>query len=97
MKITLRNNFHGTKIQMVTHQRPGKLDYLSKRQVRQAWRALCGFPYCECSDGLGVCGQCKTTNGVRVYYSLLKNGSADVWIDEPVQTKKGKKKNDDSR
>lgn len=49
MLITLRNDFHGTEARV----REG---LLSARQVRRAWRKLCGMQECRCSGYLGARG-----------------------------------------
>ena len=50
-KITLRNDFHNTEINLVPHD--GKL---SPSQVARARRTLCGIENCCCSGDLGTRG-----------------------------------------
>ena len=52
MKITLRNNFHNTTVNV-------QIDtdgYLTTRQVKRARATLCGIKECTCGDELGQRG-----------------------------------------
>lgn len=72
--ITFRNDFHHTT---VTLRVSG--DTLSARQVRRAWKALCGIADCHCSDVLGARGQ------QEVYHGRLDPQTHEMPIWEPVE------------
>lgn len=67
-KITLTNDFHGTTINLVL--RAGRL---SPRQIRRAWRALCGIADCCCSGEAGQRG-----HGNPLIYVNPNTGIGDV-------------------
>jgi hypothetical protein len=50
-KITLRNDFHGTKINLIPVE-----NRLSAQQIKRAKRALCGIKHCACSGIAGTRG-----------------------------------------
>ena len=51
MKITLRNNFHESKVVLISRG-----DQLSAGQIRKAKKILCGHEECTCSGILGTRG-----------------------------------------
>ena len=63
MKITLSNEFHGTKINMVAKLANGGNAYLTKSQVARARRALCGINGCTCGDAAGCRPQMVEDSG----------------------------------
>lgn len=56
IKITLRNNFHNTKVNVFEHFVHGSnpYAYLTPRQVKRCQSELCGIKGCTCSDDLGT-------------------------------------------
>ena len=52
-RITLSNEFHNTKIEMVAQLDGQGNVWLSKGQVVKARRALCGIEGCTCGDAAG--------------------------------------------
>jgi len=77
----LTNNFHHTRVQVNLRGNT----FLSPRQVRRAWRALCGIATCPCSDGptgTGTRGQ-QHLDSVPITLTACPNGS--VVIEQETQ------------
>lgn len=55
MNYTLTNDFHNTE----TTIRAGLAGKVSRRQIRRAWRKLCGVTGCVCGDAAGARGRQK--------------------------------------
>lgn len=72
MKITLKNDFHNTEINLVV--KDGKL---SPAQVKRSRKALCGIAGCTCGDELGTRGQQDLPEGMEVIPRQDRNG--EIW------------------
>ncbi len=48
-RVKLTNDFHNTSCIVIPKK--GKL---TRRQIRKAWKTLCGMKNCCCSNGIGV-------------------------------------------
>lgn len=72
--ITIRNNFHGSKVTI----RANISDTLTPNQVRRARRELCGIDDCACGGALGERGEQDS----RMFFTELQDGRVEVQTDE---------------
>lgn len=87
MKITLRNEFHGTEIKLVPHEEADGQLYLTGRQVHRAKQKLCGAEGCTCSGNLGTRGKKpQTVEGteelVGIYFNRADGGCSVFVLEE---------------
>lgn len=69
MKLTLKNDYHGTSHKMVVADAPrGAMVSISRSQYARARRALCGISDC-------TCGTCRGGEG------RLLAGSGEYWVE----------------
>lgn len=87
MTITLKNDFHNTRISL----KRSTAHRLSPSQVARARRVLCGIDGCTCGEFAGQRGQQHLPDGTRVLLIETEDGGADLEFhplptlaDEPV-------------
>lgn len=73
MKVTIKNDFHGTSINLITD----KNGYLNHQQVLKSRRALCGIKGCLCGGELGERG---SQGGLEIISSGYGRDGIDVRI-----------------
>ena len=70
MKITLKNDFHTTfvnlNVEVRSHIYGVAVAYLSAGQIKKAKRELCGIRGCTCSGDAGTRGPQSLENGKRL-------------------------------
>ena len=64
-KIKLTNNFHNTEC-FVMVEEDGRL---SQRQIRRAWKKLCGHSGCACGDAAG----CRPMQIKQIHHGFTKD------------------------